>query len=913
MGVNPDGSARFSQPFAVRLKLGISLTITPGAALWLNYDERDELVITGGDSAAQEQQGINPIQQNPLDPYAHGSVNQTQLLTLLATSTTPPSDQIYVKPWVIYADGTLDIFPGTLTGPLSSVIPGAGLHRALAVGVLSDYSDLDWAVGTIKQTIDPLDITDYREAIGSLSADSIPAWIYRLHDDQTQILDADRWLDVRQIVNVPTSSGGGAASGSYVTTTPVADSDNVIQPSAAAVTPLTVKGAAAQSDPLTDWVDSIGSLLARLDSGGNLLPNALYASWTSASTGLLSDAFAVSRGYHVLSAESSTSDNLATIYGGAAGYIIVLQAASGHTITVKHGAGNIYLSGAADYTLSGSKKLLLMRDGTNWADVSVPGSTAGATIDVTGTAGENLATRDAVYQSPTDAKWYKIDIDATATVKCGTNRGFATAAISANASGTIRTAGPLTGFSSLTAGDDVWATTTAGAITQAKPTLTAGGGQRAIVRLGYASATDTVIIEKLPVQYLKRENLSNNATTTIEHHTDENARSRACRAYVSTDVGRLVADYATTNQDTAVHLRGPNTGSGSTTTISTTADSQPIGDSGGTEWWWGQSFQVTAGILTQFTFDLTANQNTPAGTITWEICADSSGAPGSVLVAGTIAPTASATNTVALADGGPYLAASTTYWLVLKPTTDQSTDNAWRWRSSTSSIYANGNASASTNGGSSWSAQTIDMASTYTTSAVANKDRLAQSFQIDSAATLDLVKLYLRKWGSPSGTLTLRVETDSSGSPSGTLVNANATVDVAESGLGTSLALVDFDFSTNFPLSGSTPYWLVLSTTRSASASDYVVWGADSSPGYASGEMKSDNSGWSAESKDACFEVYAESTTYEEPCVIGRASGGTRDVGVRLDDGAGADGNIKTTFKNVIGSTADITCVVELP
>lgn len=219
LGTNTDGSQRFGQPFAVRLKLGISLTITPGAALWLNYDERNELVITGGDNAAQEAQGINAIQQNPLDPYAHGKVSQTQILTLLATSTTPPSDQIYVKAWPVIANGTLEVFPGTLTAHLASVVPGDGLHRALAIGVLGDYSDLEYAVGTIKQTTDPLDITDYREAVGSLTSDTTPAWIYRLHDNGTLIRDEDQWLDLRQMVNTINGSGGGGGGVSSVTAT----------------------------------------------------------------------------------------------------------------------------------------------------------------------------------------------------------------------------------------------------------------------------------------------------------------------------------------------------------------------------------------------------------------------------------------------------------------------------------------------------------------------------------------------------------------------------------------------------------------------------------------------------------------------------------------------------------------------
>ncbi len=209
-GINSDGSPRFLQPASVRLKLGVSLTIVPGAALWLNYDENNELVITGGNSVAQAQQGINPIQQNPLDPYVWGSTNQTEILTLNSSPTTPAGTEIYVKGWVVIANGVLLVFPGALTGDLSVSIPIAGEHCALAIGVMSDYATLETSVSTAKETTDPLGITDYQEALDGLSSDTIPAWIYRLHDAQTQIRDEDQWLDLRQMINIGPTGGGGS-------------------------------------------------------------------------------------------------------------------------------------------------------------------------------------------------------------------------------------------------------------------------------------------------------------------------------------------------------------------------------------------------------------------------------------------------------------------------------------------------------------------------------------------------------------------------------------------------------------------------------------------------------------------------------------------------------------------------------
>ncbi len=546
-------------------------------------------------------------------------------------------------------------------------------------------------------------------------------------------------------------------------------------------------------------------------------------------------------------------------------------------------------------------------NGWSWAAQSGGGAQP---VDVTGTAGEALGQRDAVYLA-SDNKWYKLDIDAS-PVRCGKLRGLVTQSggISNGATGTIRILGEVSGFSGLTAWADVWANTTAGDISQTKPTVTAGGGQRAVVKVGFATSATAVMVWPSAVEFMKRESLAGDGTLTIEHYADAQGRSRELRAFVSASGSEIIAaEYMAANQDTGVNLRGPS-GSGGTTTINATGSTSVVGTfSDGNERRQAQSFQVSAGILSQLVIGLGANTGTPIGTLTWEICADSSGAPGTVLQSGTFTPTASADNTVNVSDG-VFLAASTTYWLVLRSTNTQANNTYWSWTRSTSSVYANG-IQSSWNGG--WvSSSTTDMKVNVTTSAASLLDKIAQSFTIGATKTITGARLYLRKIGSPAGTMTLRIETDSSGSPSGTLAHANATITVDEAGLSTSYADVLFSFL-SFTLNAGT-YWLVLSTSRSASNTDYVVWGADSSsPTYGGGEMKSQSSSvWSAQSKDGVFAVTEQSTTYEERCVVGRWSAGSRDIAARYDDGAGANSDTRTTFKNVSGTTLDVTCVVGL-
>ncbi len=54
------------------------------------------------------------------------------------------------------------------------------------------------------------------------------------------------------------------------------------------------------------------------------------------------------------------------------------------------------------------------------------------------------------------------------------------------------------------------------------------------------------------------------------------------------------------------------------------------------------------------------------------------------------------------------------------------------------------------------------------------------------------------------------------------------------------------------------------------------------------------------------------SPSYDEALLIGSVSGDSEEVGVRFDDGALADADTKTTFKNLTGASADMICLVEV-
>ena len=88
------------------------------------------------------------------------------------------------------------------------------------------------------------------------------------------------------------------------------------------------------------------------------------------------DAVAANSSYMLLSSESSTSDDLHEMTGGVRGQIVVLQAASSHTITVHNNEGDagtnkFLLNGDSDFVMNsvGDSLQCIYRHGVGWCEI----------------------------------------------------------------------------------------------------------------------------------------------------------------------------------------------------------------------------------------------------------------------------------------------------------------------------------------------------------------------------------------------------------------------------------------------------------------------------------------------------------------------------------------------------------------
>lgn len=155
----------------------------------------------------------------------------------------------------------------------------------------------------------------------------------------------------------------------------------------------------------------------------------------------------------------------------------------------------------------------------------------------------------------------------------------------------------------------------------------------------------------------------------------------------------------------------------------------------------------------------------------------------------------------------------------------------------------------------------------------------SQGFQLSAATTISGAQMYLKKNAGTPGNITVRIETDNTNKPSGTLAHANATGTITAFTTA-SYGWVEVTFTGTFSLSASTTYHLVLKTGAAANDNNYA-WAADaSSPSFSSGAQSYSTDGgtvWTADAtKDQYFRLLGQSTSVN--CSLVTSLGGTQKL-----------------------------------
>lgn len=143
--------------------------------------------------------------------------------------------------------------------------------------------------------------------------------------------------------------------------------------------------------------------------------------------------------------------------------------------------------------------------------------------------------------------------------------------------------------------------------------------------------------------------------------------------------------------------------------------------------------------------------------------------------------------------------------------------------------------------------------------------KMAATFTQSGARSIKKVALMLKKGGTITAgkKLTLTIETNNAGAPSGTPVanGTSATVDI-DTEVSTSYALVTFTFASPVDVADATIYHFVLAGDYTASADNNVLW--RSATVASGGNMqKFDNTNWAATATQD-FEICAEQYTFAD-------------------------------------------------
>lgn len=160
-----------------------------------------------------------------------------------------------------------------------------------------------------------------------------------------------------------------------------------------------------------------------------------------------------------------------------------------------------------------------------WSAERVSQAIVAQNLDVAGTSGEALSARDRVFLKTSDNLWYKVDNDSSTPLVSPT-RGLVVSSVAISNPVDVRIIGDMDGFTSLTAGEDLWASDTAGGYTQTHPAPVQNGSQIVIDNIGKAISTTSVLLKYSPITFFKKAELASSGTLTIVHTSDATGRIR---------------------------------------------------------------------------------------------------------------------------------------------------------------------------------------------------------------------------------------------------------------------------------------------------------------------------------------------------------------------------------------------------
>jgi len=200
----PASDGNLTAPVSVRLRASVSISGNDSQQpVKVGRDKEGKLAVLDIDFEGTKAHGGSPLDANAADKRRNAYTPPENFIPLDCHSTSAPgalTTEVYVHPLVYIADNVVHFFYGELVD-LAASIPGAGFQR-LACLFLKTDDTIETVTSTQKTTIEVIGDDDVQECLDGASVGGRPAWAWLLANGAASLSDADRWLDLRQRINV---------------------------------------------------------------------------------------------------------------------------------------------------------------------------------------------------------------------------------------------------------------------------------------------------------------------------------------------------------------------------------------------------------------------------------------------------------------------------------------------------------------------------------------------------------------------------------------------------------------------------------------------------------------------------------------------------------------------------------------